>query len=494
MAAFPKNSGVSSIDLGSRLGAGSAALAILAIALVIGGGLRFYRLGSEEMSRGEAAAWTAAIAPDLRSVYVESKRLDPGKSGIYDLALHLWIRAFGDQVGALRSFSAILGTLSILILFLAVREIFGGLDDGADRKVAALAAGFAALLFAVNLRMIETDRTARMYTLMLSAIFAQLWCFSLIHRRRNAWALGGAIVLTDLAVAANIIALFFFAAEALWLAYLAILITLGTRAPRLSIMRPAAALILAGVLFVPVGIADIQVATTAMHSGTWATIEPHPLGWPFRAIEAMTGNAAFWIMFALVAFAIWDLRRTSPLASGFVLFWLLLPFVILELLSRLVTPMMVERYVLPSLVAWMVLAGVGLAVLPNQWLRYAMTALVVAQSLAHIRHHWRAPEDTQWREAAQFAIQAAPSDQNVAVMPPHEPIMVMSYYLPPEQRDRLVSGDATLASESRIWMLRCGPQPVMVAASELPPQTLEQVARCYPRLLKRFRLVEVRSR
>ena len=40
---------------------------ILVIALTLGGGLRFYGLGVEEMNRGESAAWTAASAPDLRS-------------------------------------------------------------------------------------------------------------------------------------------------------------------------------------------------------------------------------------------------------------------------------------------------------------------------------------------------------------------------------------------------------------------------------------------
>jgi hypothetical protein len=156
--------------------------------------------------------------------------------------------------------------------------------------------------------------------------------------------------------------------------------------------------------------------------------------------------------------------------------------------------MMVERYVLASLVAWLVLAAIGLAMVPNQLLRYSLTALVIAQSLAHVRHHWRAPEDVQWREAAQFAIQAVPTDQNIAVMPPWEPMLVMRYYLPPAQRGRLISADATLEQKSRTWMLRCGAEPVLVTSLELPQQTLGQIARCYPRVLKHFRMVDVRSR
>ena len=67
------------------------AIIILLIAMILGSALRFYRLGVEEMNRGEAAAWMAAVAPNLQAVFMASKVLDPGKSGIYDIVLHLWI-------------------------------------------------------------------------------------------------------------------------------------------------------------------------------------------------------------------------------------------------------------------------------------------------------------------------------------------------------------------------------------------------------------------
>jgi hypothetical protein len=304
----------------------------------------------------------------------------------------------------------------------------------------------------------------------------------------------GAILFTDVAVAANLTALFFFMAEAFWLAYLWLSMRVGSRGPGLSVLRPAAALALAGALFIPVGISDAHISVGALHSGILNTIEPHPLWWPLRAMQAMTGNAAFWPMLLLSVFAVWNAGSRHGVAIRFILCWLLVPFAILELISWLITPMMVERYVLASLVAWLALTAIGLAMLPNQLLRYSVAALVVAQSLAHVHHHWRAPEDVQWREAAQFAVQAAPKDRKIAVMPPWEPMLVMRYYLPPSQRDRLVSADATLEQKSRIWMLRCGPEPVLVDSSELPPETLVQVAQCYPRMLKHFRLVDVRSR
>lgn len=473
-----------------------AALVILIVATIAGAALRFYRLGGEEMSRGEAAAWTAAAAPDLRSVFFASKQLDPGKSGIYDLVLHLWIGAVGDAVGPMRSLSALLGTFAILLIFAAVREIFLVFDDDRGLDIAWSAAALAALLYACNLQMITIDRTARMYPLMLVAVFGQLWAFARAHRYAGAATVAGAALCTDLAVAANFTSLFFFMAEALWLAYL--WVALGrkidsTKAEAgLSVWRPAAALILAGGFFLPIGITDARIAVNVLHAGILGSIAPRPPWWPFRALQVMTGNAAFWPMLMLAIFGVWRTLRQGH-AVGFILCWTVLPFALLELVSDVITPMMVERYALISLAGYLVLTALGLARIPHGPLRYLVAAVVVGQSLAHVHHHWRTPEDVQWREAARFAVAAAPAGAKIAVMPPEEPLLVLKYYLPPAEHPRLVSADAKL-DPSRHWRMRCGAAPLLIASTELPPETVPRLEACYPRLLKRFRLVEVRGR
>jgi mannosyltransferase len=469
------------------------ALIILLVAMILGSALRFYRLGVEEMNRGEAAAWTAAVAPDLPSVFAASKVLDPGKSGIYDIVLHFWIALVGDQVGPMRSLSAFFGTLSIFLLFAAVREILRSLDEDADESFAILAAAFAALLYATNLRMITTDRIARMYPLMIVAIFAQLRCFARLHRRRSAPTLVSAAVLTDLAVACNFTAMFFFAAEALLLAYLWFAIKVRRQATGLSVWWPMGGLLLAGALFLPIGLRDASIAINTLHAGILGAIEPQPPWWPLHALQVLMGNAAFWTAIALTIIGVWVARGRQPLAIRFILCWLLLPFAMIEMVSYVITPLMVERYVLASLVAFLVLAAVGLATLPNASIRYAIAILIVAQSLAHVRHHWRAPEDAQWREAARFALGTVPEGQKIAVIPP-EPVMVVRYYLPETARDRAVAADAPADPQLRVKILRCGAEPLLIASTELPRGSLPSIAACYPRVLRRFRLVDVRGR
>lgn len=460
---------------------------------MLGGGLRFYRLGDAEISRGEAAAWAAADAPSLHSVYVASNQLDPGKAGIYDLVLHGWITAFGDQVGAMRSLSAILGTLMIPLLFVVVHEVLGTLDDPNDDEIEMMAGAYAALLYAVNLRMITTDRTARMYTLMLLATLAQMFFFVRASRRPGARNILATTLFTVLATASNVLAVLAFAAEVPWLA----LVWLRSSKPsagQLSLWRPLSGLALAALFYAPIAIVDTHVAVTALHRGIWSTIEPQPIWWPLRAIQVMSGNAAFWPMLILVVFGIWQRGLQDKPGLWFIACWTLGALALVELASYVVTPMMVERYVFPSLIGFLVLVSLGLASVRPTIIGHGLAALIVGQSLAHVHHHWRAPEDAQWHEAVRYAVGATPAANRIATIPPDEPLQVMRYYLAPADRDRLVNANATL-DKNRVWQLHCdSTSPVLIASTELPRETLAEAAACYPRLLARFRLVEVRAK
>jgi mannosyltransferase len=480
------------------------ALGILVVALILGAGLRCYRLGGDELNRGEAAAWAAASAPTIRDVIASGRRIDPGKLGLYDVALHGWIAMFGDGVGAMRAPSAILGSLSILLIFLAVREILRWFDSASDRSVAEfavtefavaeLAGAFAALLLACNLQMITWDRTARMYSPMLAAMLAQLFFFVRAHRQAGLLNTAAAAIFTMIAVAFNYTALFFFAAEGLWLAYVFIARNARDAVPKLSFVRPALALIAAAALVVPLAAMSSGIEVHALHAGALKSIERQSPWWPFRAMQVLAGNAAFWPLLALSIFGVWYQRTRAPRAIGFIACWMVVPFAIDMIVSYAITPFMLERYVLASLVAFLVLAAIGLASIQSGVARYAIAVIVVAQSLAHIHHHWRSPEDIQWREAAQFAAAVVPNGKKVALMPPGEPQYVVHYYLTPHQRDVVVNSDASFDGTTRTWAFRCGREPIAIVQLELPREFLNRIEQCYPRTLRKFRHLEVLAR
>ncbi len=98
-------------------------LILLAVAVLLGGLLRFYHLGASELSPDEAASWAAAAAPSVSDVIRQQARFNPGKLAVYELMLHGWIAMFGDGLTAIRALSALLGIGAIVLVFWVAREL-----------------------------------------------------------------------------------------------------------------------------------------------------------------------------------------------------------------------------------------------------------------------------------------------------------------------------------------------------------------------------------
>jgi hypothetical protein len=158
-----------------------SAVAVLVLAVALGGILRFCDLGGLEMSADEGSSWAAASASSVSQVLQLQPQLNPGKFAVHELALHEWILLFGDGLAAMRALSAMAGTLGIVVVFFLARDLFGLspiVTRGENIKVVlestetpsyVLPAAFAAMLFAVNLVFIKYAREARMYS--VAALF-----------------------------------------------------------------------------------------------------------------------------------------------------------------------------------------------------------------------------------------------------------------------------------------------------------------------------------
>ena len=101
------------------------------------------------MSPDEGASWAAAAAPSAAEVIARQPSLNPGELPIHDLMLHGWIALFGSSMTAMRSLSAVFGVVSILLVYLAVCELFE--LSALTREDVKIVAGLSALVFAVNL-------------------------------------------------------------------------------------------------------------------------------------------------------------------------------------------------------------------------------------------------------------------------------------------------------------------------------------------------------
>jgi hypothetical protein len=476
------------------LTARTAALALLALALIIGAGLRFYRLGTADLSADEAASWAGAAAPDLRTVVALERKLDPGKLALYDAALHGWIGLAGDSAGSMRALSAVLGTLAIALVFVASLELGSGLCGPAEISVAQSGAAFAASLAAVNPVLIGQARTVRMYPLLLVVELLQAICLlrAVSGRTRGPGriaSLAGVAAFSALAIACNFTGALLVAAEAMWLAWTALRRRAGSgarAAAELHLLFPALALCAGVALLGPSAPMAGGTSIAVVHAGILGWSHLRPPWWPLEMLRDAVGKAPFLLLLPLAAYGGWQLQRDDgALALGFLLWWMLAPVALVMGISYAFTPFEETRYVISSVAAFLILAAIGLAAINSARLRIGLLVLLVALSLDHLRRDFSKPQYVQWREAVALAFAAAPPGGAFAVIPGYA-VNAVRYYLPPKLRESVESAAG-----------RCDPRPhVLILGRDdlLAPAQLAALRDCDPVVVGRFKLVEVRKR
>jgi hypothetical protein len=382
----------------------------------------------------------------------------------------------------MRALSALVGSISILLIFVVVRELYWVVADS-NGTAGEMAAGFAALLFATNIALVQSSRTARMYPLMTAAELAQVLFFIRAHRDNVALNSSLSAVFLAIAIAMNFIAVFLLVSEAFWVSYLLVAKWRQWPGAQLPLAGPALTLPAGLALLLPFAPAAGPASYTALRSGAfdWIKYQP-PLGWFYDVLRNSTGNRSlFRLLLALAAFSIWRNRNRVVLAPMFITAAVVGPFASVVTLSLFGRSMMVDRYVLLALVAFLALAASGAAAFESKFGRTLVFLLIVwlsARAFKHSSAFW-----VDWKKAVAMAPTRS-GNEEIGVVPAYA-VNVVRYYLPPQRRSLAIGLDSE-CGRSHILILSAGPV--------IPRAFLSELDTCYPRLIGRATRVEVRSR
>jgi len=461
-------------------------IVVLVVAVLLGSHFRFHNLQRWDMNGDEGSAWAAVVKPTVSQVVATFwVKENGGKLPLFDIVLHGWVRVFGDSLFAMRAMSAMLGTIAIMLLFVTVREVCRSLGGEAFTEIGEIGGAFAALFYALNLTIVVSDRTAREFPLLTVAELAQIIFFVRAQRRR-AWAdYLGIAVFTAIMLPINYTSSFLLLAEALWLGCLLVGQLAGSpRARAIAIFPPGLAVIGGIALLSPLLPGILASSRDAVHSGAVNWIKLQPASWPFTVFSDVAGRPAmFRILAALIVFGIVWRWRAGRLAWGFLAAWMLGPILTVFLISYAIQPMEFPRYVLIAFVGMFALAGFGAGSVRSTAVRILLAVMIVHFAVPQVRGWLKTLRDGAWREATELANRSAAGGQ-IAVCPSFN-MDVVQFYLPPERR-----GDAVAMDSG------CSPAPVVILSGRgiISNEQWATAEACYPRVLKRLQLVEVRAR
>jgi 4-amino-4-deoxy-L-arabinose transferase-like glycosyltransferase len=395
--------------------------AALALVCVAGAALRFATLDVQSLWYDEAVT-AQLLKLDLASL-LHAIRGSESSPPLYYVLAWVWTHVFGTGEVGMRSFSALLGTATIPVVWALGRRI------GGDR-----AGLFAAALVAVNPMLVWFSQETRAYALLvlLAALSALLWLRALDQprpARAAAWGLVAA-----LALASHYYAIFLVAPQALWLVFAR---ARDTRA-RVAAIAPVA-LVLA--VLTPLALEQRANDSAAFIRdsalGTRILQVPKQLlvGYDSPAETLLAALSAIVLVIALAG--LWDRIMRSPRGSGHDddvrLAALFAAALVLPALAALAgEDHLITRNLLAVAPLGAALAGAGLVQAELLWpvLRPVAIASACALGLATVVGVALDPRSQRddWRGAVR-ALGTAPG-QRILVASPASALAPVRYYLP----------------------------------------------------------------
>jgi len=414
------------------------------LALVVLGGalLRFVGLGKESIWLDEATSLMIARM-DLSSVVAwAAADIHPP---LYYLTLHFWLH-LGESEFAVRALSAVLGVITIGVVFALARELLGS-------QVGFL----SAMLFALAPLHVWYSQETRMYVMvtMLSLLASYLMLLAL---RNAAQAMDGRK--RELRrhwlgyVLASVLALYthYFALFALFFSNLFALYWLRRHRSGAwrSWLLAQLAVVLLFLPWMPVlyrqvttgggGWVERSVGRPLLSAlvNTWLYFN---VGLDSQLYPVMLRRAAYLLFALCVLVAILRMLRLgeakSRLLSGeakshyregilFCLVYAVLPVLTIWLLSQ-VKPMYSVRYLLPFFPPYCILVAAGIDSLPRSRARIAVALLLVLTLLVGNWNVWRVEQNADWRGVTLHVLaQAQPGD--VVLFSPRWNVKPFDYY------------------------------------------------------------------
>ncbi len=366
---------------------------ILAFLTLAGAGLRLFHLGAKSLWQDEPA--TVAIArmswPQFRAVWWHG---EASFQSVYFLLMHGWLR-LGNSEAWIRLPSAIFGMAAIPVTYFVARKLIG--------RGPALA---SAALLAFSTTHVYYSQDARTYTMTILLVLLSSWFFvqAVEQNRERDWLLWTIFSLlavyghyfASLVLVAQAVSLFCYKKPAPWKRMvLHALVILAMAMPGLTYVFRTSHEFLVGALNVkPTPKQLLHMALFLGGSG-----------------EKLVLAAILWIAGVM---AIWRERVRRDQDDIFwrgmlVIFWTVVPIFLVALVS-LHYPVFVQRYMIFSLPAALMLAGRGMSALPKRKLGLWLVVLLCAASIVNIVRGYHKPRE-DWRSATNAIItSAAPGD------------------------------------------------------------------------------------
>jgi 4-amino-4-deoxy-L-arabinose transferase-like glycosyltransferase len=380
--------------------------ALLVVMMLVGGGMRLYGLGRESLWVDEG--YTAYLSRLTPAGYIDDVQhtvrniLPP----LYFSLMHYWTALVGSSEVTLRLPSVVAGVLAVPLLYALMARLFD--------PVAGLLGAAALTLSPFQLYF---SQEARMYALLALLSIGSLYLLVRLLEEGRGWQVVALAVTDALVVYTHHYGALLLIAEAGFVVVRVLSRDLGRR----MALRWLLSRLVLGVLVLPWALIFVD----QLHKvGAYPWLPPVTVHSVYSVLVHFAGSA--WSLGALAVLVVVGLlpRRGLPRRliarqglsredRGYLLMWFAFagPLLLAIGYSVVMSPVLGQKYLIASSVAFLMLGVVGARNLPGRLLPVAALAVVVAASGPQYLHFYRDVTKDQWREATAYVeANASPGD------------------------------------------------------------------------------------
>lgn len=391
---------------------------LLVSIIILGAFLRFYMIGHESFWVDEATTALAIKQYNTKEIFLnlyttgrilpEHSFLGNGDFPVYYLGLEAWSNIFGINEFSLRSFSAIFGVISILLVFLISRELF-------NEKTGLI----ASFIFSIHIVMIEYSQESRLYGFMGFVVLLTL--YSLVKFMKTNKYFTPLFALNIIGMFTSPVFLFFFIFEVGYVFYSLFLINFYiTKKEIKKVFFFGLCLIYLPLLFrmLNFSIAGLRYSGD-MSLTKLAKIFVQFNGWLHPSAEFLSKihyksfnlfSISEWIAVLSVlaisvmlgVFFVRSLFNRNKQNLGFLMAALIIPFMIFFVaLYKVLSVFPSNRYIIYTVPIYIIISSFGMSTLTNKKLAIIMSVLFIS-SLMPLYFYYANPIHPEYRKAVSY--------------------------------------------------------------------------------------------
>lgn len=419
----------------------------LVAVIVLGAGLRFYNLGAEPLWQDEGATWSFAQLP-LSELWGEAAVRETNPPLYYTLQ-KVWL-IFGQSESALRSLSAIIGTLTIPLTYLLARTL-GGHWLGI----------ISAALLATSKINIQYSQEARAYALLTAAATLALWGFThLLTDTFKATEVFGQGLLRrpsfgSLKSHANSKTL---TTDIAWLAYV-IGISVALYSHNTALLLPVLANVIAFIWW----ITTCRFNKVFFLNWSVANIIPLMLwSWwlPFIVKQTKTTLGDFWIppttaarildalkrlygysvlgndlktyfFWVLILLGLWCWRY-KPVKLSVITIFIIGPL-LLSILISLYRPIFITKIFIWTTIPFLILIASGILFFRNKFIILSLLTMVLIFQLKGVNDYYHESHKEPWNQIASYVSTRVEKNDLILIFPSSSDVIFQYYFQPLNQ-------------------------------------------------------------